>query len=189
MTYEEIAAKYKERFRNRKAKKAGSIKVYVNNIKRLEAATSRKYLQGSGGRPENYRIHKEFVEFQRTAVILLEADKGYRLLNPSRPLEMEIRREDFEQYIFNRYGWDRSFVNRRVKDASDSEYFGLPELEAGRQFIVVKDRFNHDLEYFKLVVEDYFLEQQQENPTSTAAVNLSDLIALYIPSKKKGANN
>jgi hypothetical protein len=179
MTYEEIAASYRERFGQKKAKKSGTIKVCVNNVKRLELATGRKYLQSSGSKPETYRIHPEFVEYQRTAIVLMEADRGYRQLEPDRPVEWEISRNDFEQYICETYDWDRSLVTRRVDDACNSHYLSTPELEANRQFIKVEDRLNHDVEYLRLVLEDYLKEQQRETPGSPMVAHLTRLRSLY----------
>ena len=191
MTYEDIAASYTKRFGQKKAKKPTTIKVCVNNIKRLEAATSRKYLEPSGSKPERYKIHGQFVEYQRTAVILMESAKGYRQLHARRPLEWQVDRADFENYVSQTYRWDPGLIRNLIDEAVRSFYLSLQELEPNKPSMRVEKRLNDDEEYLRLILEDYIQQREQEDPATHVLPHLRQLLSLYrleSPSKDQAAD-
>jgi hypothetical protein len=179
MTYEDIAASYTKRFGQQKAKKPNTIKVCVNNIKRLEVASGRKYLEPSGSKPERYKIHGRFVEYQGTAVILIEVVAGYKQLHARRPLEWEIERGNFENYVSQTYGWDKSLIQHRIEEASRSSYLSLHEVEPDKPSIRVEKRLNDDEEYLRLILEGYVEQQEQEHPRPAVLPHLRELLSLY----------
>lgn len=171
--YEEIATQHAARFGGPK-KKDVYIRGIIHDIKRLEKATDRSYLQPSGGKRGEFNIdRKNFVTLQRTAVILLEIGGGYK------HIDREIPREIFEQHIFDKYGWAEDFIHGRVEYAIKNGYLYSSELERGKQYIELENRFEHDMDYFVLMVEDYYLEQQREDPSSPIVAHLSNLIAQF----------
>ncbi len=179
MTYEDIAASYIERFGQKKAKKPNTIKVCINNIKRLEVATGRKYLESSGSKPERYKIHGQFVEYQGTAIILIEAATGFRQLHVRKPLEWEIDRGEFENYVSQTYGWEKALIRNRIDEASRSFYLLLHELKPDKPSIRVEKRLNDDEEYLKVILEDYVQQQERAQPTPAALPHLNELLSLY----------
>lgn len=185
MTYKEIAASYTKIFGPKKAKKPNTIKVCINNIKRLEAATDRKYVEPSGSKPERYRIHERFVEYQGTSVILIEAAKGYQQLHARRPLEWHIDRGEFENYVTQTYGWDEGLIRNRIDETIRSFYLSLHELERNKQSMRVEKRLNDDEEYLKLVLDDYVRQQEHEDPQPAALPHLRQLLSLYNHSLSK----
>ncbi len=180
--YAEIAAKHKEYFIDRKKKKTTTIRGIVSDIRRLEQATNRLYLYDSGGRPKTYTVDEQFVQRQQTAVILLELDKGYKKLCPDIPLEWDIDRKKFEEYIYQTYSWNQDFISGRIDDANTSLYLSFKELEPGKHTVIVEDRLDDDIEYLKLVVKDYYQDLRQREPHSSVIAHLAALLALYHPS-------
>lgn len=179
MTYKDIAASYTRIFGPKKAKKPSTIKVCINNIKRLETATDRKYLEPSGSRPERYKIHERFVEYKSTAVILIEAAKGYQQLHARRPLEWQIDRGEFENYVTQTYDWDEGLIRNLIDEAIRSSYLSLHELERNKPSMRVEKRLNDDEEYLKLVLDAYVRQQEQEDPKPAALPHLRQLLSLY----------
>lgn len=184
LSYAEIAVRHAEFFGGPK-KKDVTVRGIIYDIRQLEKATGREYLQPSGGKPERYKINrKTCVDLQWTAIILLELHKGYK------HIERQISRNDFEQYLVNKYGWDQSFISGRIDYTKRSNYISFYELEAGKQFVEIENRLEHDLDYLRLIVEDYHREQLRENPTALIITHLENLLALYrsdeTPTKAKG---
>jgi len=179
MTYKDIAASYTKIFGPKKAKKPSTIKVCINNIKRLETATERKYVEPSSSKPERYKIHEQFVEYKGTAVILIEAAKGYQKLHARRPLEWQIDRRDFERYVTQTYGWNEERIHNLIDEGIESLYLSLHEIESDKPSLRVEKRLNDDEEYLKLVLEDYVRRQEQEDPTPVALPHLRELFSLY----------
>jgi len=79
ITYDEIAAQYAIQFGQQKS--SATVRGIVNDIKRLERDTNRKYLHPAseaGGKTEAaYKVSQDFVDYQPSAVILLELYNGY----------------------------------------------------------------------------------------------------------------
>ena|SRR5947209_323316 len=174
ITYADIAAQFEKQFGE--TKKPSGVKVTVNEIKHLEQSTGRKYLHESGnarGREKTYWIDDQlFVDRPRSAVILLET-RRYEKTRPNR----EIVRNEFERYIVEIYGWDNGFVSDRVEDARKSDYLSFKELEEpGKQFIHIEDRLDDDIEYLKLIVEDYCVEMQRKEPAAPFLPSLLELL-------------
>jgi hypothetical protein len=168
----EIAAQHAARFGF--TKKEVTIRGIIYDIRCLEKAAKRKYLQPSGGSRGEYRINKEsFVDLQWTAIILLELDKGYK------HIVRQIERDLFEKYLSNKYGWNKGLIDGRIEYCVRSHYISFYELEPGKQCINVLDRLKHDIEYLKLLVEDYYLEEQREDPPPSIVHHLANLVALY----------
>jgi hypothetical protein len=185
-SYRELAEQHAERFGGPK-KKEVTIRGWIHDIKQLEKATGRKYLQHSQGARGEYRIdRKHFVDLQWTAMILLELDKGYK------HIEHQIFRDKFERYLADKYEWDKSLISGRIEYLQRNAYIAFYQLMAGGQCIAVEDRLEHEVEYFKLIVDDYYQEQRRENPKSPLTGYLKKLIAQYrsdeIPTKAEGGN-
>jgi hypothetical protein len=182
ITCDEISAWHRKLFGDGRKREAGTIRGTVNKIKHLELATGRKYLHDSGGKPKTYAIDVEHcVNRKRTAVILLELDKGYERLGPEPPLDDEIGVEGFKQYISDTYTWDPSFTEGRLEYARKNDYLSFEELEAGKQSIKIEDRLDDDIEYLKLIVADYCWDPGPKLPP-TAIGHLVELLSLYNPS-------
>jgi hypothetical protein len=187
LTYAEIAERHAAYFGGSK-KKDATVRGIIFDIRLLEKATDRKYLQPYGGKPGKFKIDaKSFIDLQWTALILLEFLKGY----PHK--EYQIPRDEFEQYLLDKYDfdeslWSKGFISGRLEYLQRSQYISFFKMGSERQYIGAEARLEHDQHYLILIVEDYYREWHQEDPLSPITQHLEDLIALYRPTQAKGGN-
>lgn len=180
ITYDEIAAQYTLQFGYKKS--SATIRGIVNDIKRLERDTKRKYLhpasEAAGKTEAAYKVNQEFVDYQPSAVILLELYEGYKNFAPEYYPERKIALDNFKQYIVKKYRWTSSFVRECLGNASDNNYLSfVTGVEPGRTIVSKKDRLYHDLDYLILILRDYC--DQNRRKRGGVSRQLEELVSLY----------